>query len=225
MERSSLKSYRYFIYYRGENKPALGRGGEITPYAFRTTAKALVLASLSIIIRHASDNLRIRQRADGGVEGTRREISLPYNAPYSRSLRSECLLIMGFATQGQKIAKEYEKKGGDYENEAGTENKPTKGAPEPKSDEQKKDETKEASDNKPEEKEKEKPKANSGKKATGKKGESKAKAPKKEKKTPTEGTRKSTRIGGKRSAPEEEEEKTEEKAPAKKAKTAKTAKK
>lgn len=64
-----------------------------------------------------------------------------------------------------------------------------------------------------------KPKANSGKKATGKTGETKAKAPKKEKKTPTEGTRKSSRIGTKRSAPAEEDIK--EKAPAKKAKSAK----
>ncbi|KAL9011953.1 MAG: hypothetical protein Q9173_003242, partial [Seirophora scorigena] len=119
-----------------------------------------------------------------------------------------------------KISKEYEKKGGSYENEAGSENKPTKGAPEPKSDEQKDDETKDASDDKPDDKEKEKPKANSGKKATGKKGESRAKAPKKEKKAPTEGTRKSSRIGGKRSAPEEEKQ-TEDKVPAKKAKSGK----
>ncbi|KAL8920549.1 MAG: hypothetical protein Q9208_006171 [Pyrenodesmia sp. 3 TL-2023] len=131
------------------------------------------------------------------------------------------------AWKGMKIAKEYEKKGGSYENEAGSENKPNKGAPEPKSDEQKDEETKDASDDKQEEEKKdekkEKPKANSGKKATGKKekGESKAKAPKKEKKTPTEGTRKSSRIGGKRSAPEEEEKTEEKKTPAKKAKTAK----
>ncbi|KAI4178827.1 MAG: hypothetical protein L6R41_008186, partial [Letrouitia leprolyta] len=122
------------------------------------------------------------------------------------------------AWKGMKISKEYEKKGGDYENEAGSENKPAKGAPEPKSDEQKKDETKDGSDDKQEGKEK--PKANSGKKATGKKADSKSKAPKKEKKAPAEGTRKSSRIGSKRSAPEEEK-KTEEKAPAKKAKTAK----
>ncbi|KAL8753614.1 MAG: hypothetical protein Q9184_005372 [Pyrenodesmia sp. 2 TL-2023] len=131
------------------------------------------------------------------------------------------------AWKGMKIAKEYEKKGGSYENEAGSENKPNKGAPEHKSDEQKDDETKDASDDKQEEEKKdekkEKPKANSGKKATGKKekGESKAKAPRKEKKTPTEGTRKSSRIGGKRSAPEEEEKIEEKKTPAKKAKTAK----
>ncbi|KAI4125528.1 MAG: hypothetical protein LQ341_006973, partial [Variospora aurantia] len=73
------------------------------------------------------------------------------------------------AWKGMKISKEYEKKGGSYENEAGSDNKPTKGAPEPKSDEQKEDETKDASDDKPDDKEKEKPKANSGKKATGKK--------------------------------------------------------
>ncbi|KAL8850535.1 MAG: hypothetical protein Q9221_004492 [Calogaya cf. arnoldii] len=121
------------------------------------------------------------------------------------------------AWKGMKISKEYEKKGGDYENEAGSKNEPTKGAPESKSEEEKKEETK-ASDDKKEEKA-EKPKANSAKKATGKKADTKAKAPKKEKKAPTEGTRKSTRISGKRSAPEEEQK--EEKTPTKKAKTAK----
>ncbi|KAL8697827.1 MAG: hypothetical protein Q9224_002129 [Gallowayella concinna] len=119
---------------------------------------------------------------------------------------------------GMKISKEYEKKGGDYENEAGSKNEPSKGAPEAKSEEEKKDESK-GSDEKKEDKA-DKPKANSGKKATGKKAETKAKAPKKEKKVPTEGTRKSSRIGGKRSAPEDEDTK-EEKAPAKKAKAAK----
>ena len=71
----------------------------------------------------------------------------------------------------------------------------------------------------------EKPKANSGKKATGKKEAATARVPraKKEKKPPTEGTRKSTRVGVKRNAPDEHEEEAEpkEKAPAKKSKTAK----
>ncbi|KAL8729661.1 MAG: hypothetical protein Q9166_004610 [cf. Caloplaca sp. 2 TL-2023] len=121
------------------------------------------------------------------------------------------------AWKGMKISKEYEKKGGDYENEAGSKNEPAKGVPEAKSEEEKKEETK-GSEEKKEDKA-EKPKANSGKKATGKKADTKAKAPKKEKKAPTEGTRKSSRIGGKRSAPEED--KKEEKTPAKKAKTTK----
>ncbi|KAI4205818.1 MAG: hypothetical protein LQ350_000003 [Teloschistes chrysophthalmus] len=129
------------------------------------------------------------------------------------------------AWKGAKIAKEYEKKGGDYENEAGSKNEPSKGAPEAKSAEEKKDETKtDAAEKKDEKKEeKEKPKANSAKKATGKKAETKAKAPKKDKKTktPTEGTRKSTRISGKRSAPEDDKKTEEKAAPAKKAKTAK----
>lgn len=43
-----------------------------------------------------------------------------------------------------KIAKEYEKKGGDYENEAGSKNKPKKGEPEHKSDADKKADEKEA---------------------------------------------------------------------------------
>lgn len=130
-----------------------------------------------------------------------------------------------------KISEEYEKRGGGYENEAGSKNEPTKGAPIPKSDAKKDAEVKENGEEKSEEKEKEKPKANSGKKATGtKKAEPKAKAPKKEKKPPAEGTRKSSRVaataGTKRSAPEdddddgeEEEKKEKKKAPAKKAKT------
>ena len=127
--------------------------------------------------------------------------------------------------QASKISQEYEKRGGGYENEPGSKNEPTKGAPQPKSDDKKDSEVKEngeKSDDKPEGKTeaKEKPKANSAKKATGKKTETKPKAPKKEKKQPTEGTRKSSRVaaGNKRSAPEEP---VEEEAPAKKTKTGK----
>ena len=149
-------------------------------------------------------------------------------------------------SQAGKISEEYEKRGGGYENEPGSKNEPTKGAPTPKSDAKKDAEVKEdggdeekTEEKEPEketekekEKEKEKPKANSGKKATGnKKAEPKARAPAKEKKPPTEGTRKSSRVaasaGTKRSAPpddeeeeEEEEKKEKKKAPAKKAKTA-----
>ncbi|KAK8112462.1 ankyrin repeat protein [Apiospora sp. TS-2023a] len=43
--------------------------------------------------------------------------------------------------EGAKLAKEYEKQGGEYENEAGSKNQPKKGAPEAKSDKQKEDET------------------------------------------------------------------------------------
>lgn len=44
--------------------------------------------------------------------------------------------------QAAKIGKEYEAKGGDYENEPGSKNKPQKGPPEKKSEEEKKSETK-----------------------------------------------------------------------------------
>jgi len=76
----------------------------------------------------------------------------------------------------------------------------------------------------------EKPKANSGKKAAGKKDTTRAKTTeaKKEKKPPTEGTRKSARVGSKRTAPVEDEaaeegdeETVKRKAPAKKAKNTK----
>ncbi|KKY29483.1 hypothetical protein UCDDA912_g10598 [Diaporthe ampelina] len=42
-----------------------------------------------------------------------------------------------------KLAKEYEKQGGGYENEPGSKNEPKKGNPEPKSDSKKKKETEE----------------------------------------------------------------------------------
>lgn len=111
--------------------------------------------------------------------------------------------------QASKISKEYESRGGDYENEAGSKNEPAKGAPKAKTDDKKATETKatapaEKKDDKAKSaKEDPKPKANSGKKA-----EPKAKAPKKEKKPPAEGTRKSSRVaasGQKRSAPEAKE--------------------
>lgn len=57
-----------------------------------------------------------------------------------------------------------------------------------------------------EEEKEDKPKANSGKKATAKKADSKPKAPKKEKKPPAEGTRKSSRVSNKRSADAPEEQ-------------------
>lgn len=43
--------------------------------------------------------------------------------------------------QASKLAKEYEKQGGDYENEAGSKNEPKKGAPEAKSKSKRKAET------------------------------------------------------------------------------------
>ncbi|KAF7520364.1 hypothetical protein G7054_g12799 [Neopestalotiopsis clavispora] len=45
------------------------------------------------------------------------------------------------AWKAAKLAKEYEKQGGDYENEAGSKNEPKKGDPQPKSDSKKKAET------------------------------------------------------------------------------------
>lgn len=43
--------------------------------------------------------------------------------------------------QASKLAKEYEKQGGEYENEAGSKNEPKKGEPEAKSNSKKKAET------------------------------------------------------------------------------------
>lgn len=44
-------------------------------------------------------------------------------------------------TKAAKLAKEYEKQGGGYENEPGSKNEPKKGEPEPKSNGKKKAET------------------------------------------------------------------------------------
>ncbi|KAL1792670.1 hypothetical protein ACET3X_009177 [Alternaria dauci] len=184
------------------------------------------------------------------------------------------------AWKASKLSKEYEKKGGGYENEPGSKNEPKKGAPQQKSkgkkkaeekeekQEEKKEETDEAKEEslkeddkeeakkengeekenkdgeeegKEEEEEEEeappsaqKPKANTGAKKTGakagaKKAEKsaepkKAAAPKKAAKERTEGTRKSTRVAGKRKAydeddDEEEEEEKPTKAKAKKSKS------
>ncbi|MCJ1286792.1 hypothetical protein MMC26_006138 [Xylographa opegraphella] len=138
------------------------------------------------------------------------------------------------AWKASKLAKEYEKEGGTYENEAGSKNEPEKGTPEHKSESKKEKEVKAgigalADDMEASEEEQkeivEKPKANSGKKATGKGADIKAKTPraKQEKKPPTEGTRKSSRVSTKRSAPldGDEEREPEEKAPAKKSKSVK----
>lgn len=112
---------------------------------------------------------------------------------------------------------------------------PSRGPPKAKSKTQKDEELKtDASPAKETEGEKEtkmeKPKANSGKKALKKKDDDNAKASK-EKRIPAAGTRKSARLGNKRSAPEIErnngedeetvnEEEVKEKAPKKKARTA-----
>ncbi|KAG9259134.1 uncharacterized protein F5Z01DRAFT_26669 [Emericellopsis atlantica] len=45
------------------------------------------------------------------------------------------------AWKASKLAKEYEKQGGGYENEPGSKNEPKKGEPEPKSETQKQKET------------------------------------------------------------------------------------
>ncbi|KAI1260702.1 hypothetical protein F5Y18DRAFT_404886 [Xylariaceae sp. FL1019] len=45
------------------------------------------------------------------------------------------------AWKASKLAKEYEKQGGDYENEPGSKNEPKKGDPQPKSESKKKSET------------------------------------------------------------------------------------
>ncbi|KAF2036375.1 hypothetical protein EK21DRAFT_84066 [Setomelanomma holmii] len=141
------------------------------------------------------------------------------------------------AWKAAKLSKEYEKKGGGYENEAGSKNEPKKGTPQPKSSSKKKleekpVESKEESPS-PDDKEQEapsseqKPKANSSKKKdqaadskkSGAKPAAKGGAAKKDGtlkgkgKERTEGTRKSSRISEKRKTDGEDE------APAKKKKS------
>ncbi|MCJ1469577.1 hypothetical protein MMC07_008212 [Pseudocyphellaria aurata] len=139
------------------------------------------------------------------------------------------------AWKATKLAKAYEEAGGEYENEPGSKNEPNKGSPEPKAEAKKDEELKkEQSSGKETEQQKKdkvnKPKANSGKKSSSTKGGGKAKASK-ETDAPAPGSRKSARLGNKRSAPEPERDNAgedeagednsaEEKAPKKK-KTAK----
>ncbi|KAK7708091.1 hypothetical protein SLS64_006913 [Diaporthe eres] len=53
----------------------------------------------------------------------------------------ECLSPLLQTDLASKLAKEYEKQGGGYENEPGSKNEPKKGDPEPKSESKKKKET------------------------------------------------------------------------------------
>ncbi|KAE9371344.1 hypothetical protein N431DRAFT_441361 [Stipitochalara longipes BDJ] len=108
------------------------------------------------------------------------------------------------AWKAAKIGKEYEARGGDYENEPGSKDKPEKGPPQKKSEATKKAETsksKSASKAKPQDDEEEvddkdeKPKANEGKKARGRPKGDGAKATK-EKKEPRQGERASARQKG-----------------------------
>jgi hypothetical protein len=104
-------------------------------------------------------------------------------------------VIANTPPQAAKIGKEYEARGGDYENEPGSKNKPEKGPPQKKSEATKKSETsksKSASDDKDEKDEK--PKANEGKKARGRPKGVASKA--KEKKEPRQGERSSARQKG-----------------------------
>lgn len=101
------------------------------------------------------------------------------------------------AHQAAKIGKEYEARGGDYENEPGSKNKPEKGPPQKKSEATKKAETSKKDKDADEVDGEEKPKANEGKKARGRPKGDGAKA-KKAKKEPRQGERSSARQKGRR---------------------------
>lgn len=132
-----------------------------------------------------------------------------------------------------KLAKSYEEAGGEYENEPGSKNEPRKGPPEPKSEAERNEELgrEQISLKETEEREKDevdKPEANSRKKPSGISG-NKVKARKKME-APAPGSRRSARLGNKRSAHESErgdaedngvgeEDPVEEKTPKKKRKT------
>jgi hypothetical protein len=168
---------------------------------------------------------------DNGARGKWVYLSRPSDSPHS------CII------QAAKLSKEYEKKGGSYENESGSKNEPKKGTPQPKSSSKKKSEEKQSEkksespspdDQKEDEQEptesEQKPKANSSKKKdqassdtkkpAAKGAANKGAAAKKDGalkgkgKERTEGTRKSSRISEKRKTDGGEEEK-----PAKKRKS------
>lgn len=145
--------------------------------------------------------------------------------------------------QAAQLSKEYEAKGGGYENESGSKNEPKKGTPEPKSDSKKDKEVKGSSKKKEDKKDEKKEgsteksdKENQPKEEKKKANEKKPRvsqgfmipivlafdmwqAPKKETKdkpAPREGTRKSSRQAEKRKADDAEDEKPKKSAKAKK---------
>ncbi|KAK8078734.1 hypothetical protein PG994_002541 [Apiospora phragmitis] len=70
----------------------------------------------------------------------------PYSSVVERVTRKRPVIRQGKQRpirydEASKLAKEYEKQGGGYENEAGSKNQPKKGAPQAKSEKQKEDET------------------------------------------------------------------------------------
>ncbi len=94
--------------------------------------------------------------------------------------------------QAAKVGKEYEVRGGDYENEPASKDKAEKGPPENKSEATKKVEISAKQDG-----DGEKPKANEGKKQRGRpKADSSASRPAKAKKEPRKGERTSARQKG-----------------------------
>ncbi|KIW08629.1 uncharacterized protein PV09_00585 [Verruconis gallopava] len=117
------------------------------------------------------------------------------------------------AWKAAELSKEYERRGGGYENERGSKNEPKKGAPQPKSEEQKQKELENSvmSDKRTEPREhsgdksdkenqapqKQEQKTKGKKTRTFKKG-------KKERQAPREGTRKSSRQAEKRKMEEQE---------------------
>jgi hypothetical protein len=105
--------------------------------------------------------------------------------------------------QAAKLSKEYEKKGGSYENSPGSKNVPQKGTPQPKSSDKKKAEEKKDEKEDGEQEDEgniEKPKANTSKKTKtgGATKKSNRGAAAKKDKAPVEGTRKSARQAEKR---------------------------
>jgi hypothetical protein len=115
-------------------------------------------------------------------------------------------LLLTLTNQAVKVGKEYEARGGSYENEPGSKDKPEKGPPQKKSEATKKAETAKSKSAKKDENgaagdEEEKPKANEGKKKDEGGEKKKIGRPKKgdEKKPPKEqreGERKSQRMRG-----------------------------
>jgi hypothetical protein len=180
----------------------------ITPIAI--APHKFIRMSIDTIHRGKTTTQQRRQwkRQNGSMEGTSPSLYPKFQIEITELIRKP---------QAAKIGKEYEARGGDYENEPGSKNKPEKGPPQKKSAATKKAETsasKSASNNKSkpkpkaddvdeeeeeeeEEKGDEKPKANEGRKARGRpKGEGSAGAKAKERKEPRQGERSSARQKG-----------------------------
>jgi len=171
--------------------------------SLRSLSSVELNASPLSIFRIANENLtlviEVKQQTnkDGSGAGKMAAWKVSFSCSYTYFYTKKLL-------EAAKIGKEYEAQGGDYENEAGSKNKPEKGPPQKKSEATKKAELSEAKDTNAAKKDEPKEE----KKTVGRPKGAKSNTAKKDKAAPREGERKSSRVAAQ---PKKEEAKEETK--------------